>query len=61
METWIPLISEYGFPVMITLYLLHRIEKKLDLLNEAVNHLATALLKETAPTIEPKKQMKINA
>ncbi|UTW71024.1 YvrJ family protein [Anaerobacillus sp. HL2] len=27
MEMWIPLISEYGFPVMVTLYLLHRIEK----------------------------------
>lgn len=39
MEMWIPLLSEYGFPVMITLYLLHRIEKKLDLLNDSMMQL----------------------
>ncbi|RXI96383.1 YvrJ family protein [Anaerobacillus alkaliphilus] len=41
MEMWIPLISEYGFPVMITLYLLHRIETKLDTLNASINNLAS--------------------
>jgi hypothetical protein len=40
MELWIPLISEYGFPVVVTLYLLHRIEKKLDILNDSVKCLS---------------------
>lgn len=44
MEMWIPLLSEYGFPVMVTLYLLHRIEKKLDLLNDSMNLLAVNLI-----------------
>ncbi|MGO4889473.1 YvrJ family protein [Anaerobacillus sp. MEB173] len=39
METWIPLLSEYGFPIVVTLYLLHRVEKKLDLVNESVQEL----------------------
>ncbi|QOY35292.1 YvrJ family protein [Anaerobacillus isosaccharinicus] len=43
MEMWIPLISEYGFPVMITLYLLHRIEVKLDTLNDSIKSLAQSL------------------
>ncbi|QOY35279.1 YvrJ family protein [Anaerobacillus isosaccharinicus] len=43
MEMWIPLISEYGFPVMITLYLLHRIEVKLDTLNDSIKSLAHSL------------------
>ena len=43
MEIWIPLISEYGFPVMITLYLLHRIEVKLDTLNDSIKSLAHVL------------------
>ncbi|QOY38238.1 YvrJ family protein [Anaerobacillus isosaccharinicus] len=45
MELWIPLISEYGFPVMITLYLLHRIEVKLDTLNDSIKSLAHSLQK----------------
>jgi hypothetical protein len=30
MQELIPLISEVGFPVVVTLYLLYRIESKLD-------------------------------
>ncbi|MBM7585481.1 hypothetical protein JOC86_002023 [Bacillus pakistanensis] len=30
METIIPFISEVGFPIVVTLYLLYRIETKLD-------------------------------
>ncbi|KKK33575.1 ribonuclease Z [Mesobacillus campisalis] len=30
MEQFIPLMSEVGFPIVVTLYLLHRIEAKLD-------------------------------
>ena len=62
MEMWVPLISEYGFPIMVTLYLLYRIEKKLDILNDSVNHLSAALIK-TKPLIETgaKSQIKKNA
>ncbi|MFA8438168.1 YvrJ family protein [Pueribacillus sp. YX66] len=39
METWLSLISDVGFPAIITLYLLHRIEKKLDKLNDSITEL----------------------
>ncbi|TFE02171.1 YvrJ family protein [Jeotgalibacillus salarius] len=29
MEQWISFISDVGFPIIVTLYLLHRIEAKL--------------------------------
>jgi hypothetical protein len=60
MEMWLPLISEYGFPVMITLYLLYRIEAKLDLLNESVTNLAVILQGSTLAE-ETKKQFKLKA
>ena len=36
METWLSFVTEVGFPVVITFYLLHRIEEKLDVLNESI-------------------------
>ncbi|MEI5906714.1 YvrJ family protein [Bacillus spongiae] len=30
MTELLPLISEVGFPIIVTLYLLHRIERKLE-------------------------------
>ncbi|MCT8139136.1 YvrJ family protein [Anaerobacillus sp. CMMVII] len=60
MEMWIPLISEYGFPVMITLYLLYRIETKLDLLNESFNKLAM-VLQGNSSTDELNKPLKLKA
>lgn len=39
METWISLISDVGFPAIITLYLLHRIEMKLEKLNDSITAL----------------------
>ncbi|PRO64485.1 YvrJ family protein [Alkalicoccus urumqiensis] len=36
MEQWIPLLGEYGFPAAVTFYLLHRVEKKLDRINESI-------------------------
>lgn len=36
LETWISLISDVGFPAIITLYLLHRIEKKLETINDSL-------------------------
>lgn len=43
MEQLLPLISDVGFPVVITLYLLHRIENKLDQLNESIQQLPKQL------------------
>jgi hypothetical protein len=39
MEQWIGLMGEFGFPVVVTLYLLHRIENKLDMLNQSIQKL----------------------
>jgi len=38
-EEWITLLTELSFPVAITFYLLHRIEGKLDVLNESIRTL----------------------
>jgi hypothetical protein len=43
MEQWLPLISEVGFPIMVTLYLLYRIEGKLDTLNQTILNLPERL------------------
>ena len=39
MEEWVSLITEISFPIAITFYLLHRIEGKLDMLNETISML----------------------
>ncbi|MDQ1144139.1 hypothetical protein QE429_000966 [Bacillus sp. SORGH_AS 510] len=39
MEQIIPLISEVGFPIVVTLYLLYRIESKLDLVVQSIQNL----------------------
>jgi len=39
METWVSFITELGFPIAITFYLLHRIEGKLDMLNDTIRML----------------------
>lgn len=38
-EGWITLLTELSFPIAITFYLLHRIEGKLDVLNESIRTL----------------------
>lgn len=43
METWVAFITELGFPIAITFYLLHRIEGKLDMLNETIRMLPEEL------------------
>ncbi|WP_078427669.1 YvrJ family protein [Alkalihalobacterium alkalinitrilicum] len=43
MELWLPLLSEFGFPVVVTLYLLHRVEKKLDMVNQSIQRLPESL------------------
>ncbi|KGX86901.1 YvrJ family protein [Pontibacillus litoralis] len=39
-EIWIQWIPEIGFPVMVTFYLLHRIEGKLDMVIASIHTLA---------------------
>ncbi|MEH7096668.1 YvrJ family protein [Neobacillus vireti] len=39
MEQIIPLISEVGFPIVVSLYLLYRIESKLDLVVQSIQNL----------------------
>ncbi|GGM19676.1 hypothetical protein GCM10011351_01920 [Paraliobacillus quinghaiensis] len=35
-DTWISLLTDVGFPVAVTFYLLHRIEGKLNTLIESI-------------------------
>ncbi|GAA0494285.1 hypothetical protein GCM10008986_21060 [Salinibacillus aidingensis] len=39
LESWANWIPEIGFPVVVTFYLLHRIEGKLDILIESITAL----------------------
>ncbi|MCP1452197.1 hypothetical protein J3D64_005476 [Priestia megaterium] len=45
-EQWLNLIRNFGFPIVVTLYLLLRFEKKIDHLTEAINKIATSIEKE---------------
>lgn len=38
-QTWLSVLTEMGFPIVVTFYLLHRIEGKLNLLIETINEL----------------------
>lgn len=42
-ENMIPLISEVGFPIVVTVYLLYRIETKLNVLIETMQSLPERL------------------
>lgn len=48
METLLPMIQEVGFPIVVTLYLLHRIEGKLDTLNNSILTLPDRLNQQPA-------------
>ena len=43
MEEWIKMIGNVGFPIVVTLYLLHRIESKLDGITVAIEKLPQLL------------------
>ncbi|WP_059170302.1 YvrJ family protein [Bacillus sp. FJAT-27445] len=43
MDQIIPVISEVGFPIAITLYLLYRIETRLDLVVQSIQALPARL------------------
>lgn len=45
MEELITLIGEIGFPVVVTLFLLHRIEAKLDVVVSSIQSLPDRLQK----------------
>ncbi|MCQ6278576.1 YvrJ family protein [Bacillus sp. EB600] len=47
MEQLIPIISEVGFPIVVTLYLLYRIEAKLDLVVQSIQSLPDRLKERT--------------
>ncbi|TFB14064.1 YvrJ family protein [Filobacillus milosensis] len=36
MGQWISWVPEVGFPILVTFYLLHRIEKRLEELNDSI-------------------------
>ncbi|MCP3026304.1 YvrJ family protein [Halobacillus sp. A5] len=37
MEVWLPIVTDLGFPIAVTFYLLHRIEGKLDVLIDTLH------------------------
>jgi hypothetical protein len=47
LEQFVPLISEVGFPIVVTLYLLYRIESKLDLVVQSIQNLPERLKERT--------------
>ncbi|KHF39588.1 YvrJ family protein [Halalkalibacter okhensis] len=57
MDAWLPVLSEFGFPVIVTLYLLHRIENKLDLVNESILKLPEHLSQQPFRSTEQKKMI----
>jgi hypothetical protein len=46
MEHWLPFIQEVGFPILVTFYLLHRIETKLDGVIESIQTLPIKMIEE---------------
>jgi len=42
MEEWLTLVSEVGFPIFVSFYLMHRVETKLQLIHEALLSLKSA-------------------
>lgn len=36
MEQWVTFISDLGFPIVVSFFLLHRVESKLDAILEAL-------------------------
>ncbi|MBT2697221.1 MULTISPECIES: YvrJ family protein [Bacillaceae] len=47
MEQLIPIISQVGFPIVVTLYLLYRIEAKLDLVVQSIQTLPERMRERT--------------
>ncbi|PEA52715.1 YvrJ family protein [Bacillus pseudomycoides] len=49
MEEWISVIGNVGFPIVVTLYLLHRIESKLDSVIVAIEKLPKQMYRYESP------------
>lgn len=47
MEQLIPIISQVGFPIVVTLYLLYRIETKLDMVVQSIQNLPDRMRERT--------------
>jgi len=45
MADWLPLISDFGFPAAVTLFLLYRIEAKLDQVIRSIETMAAKMEK----------------
>lgn len=45
-EGFVQLVSNMGFPIVITIYLLHRFEKKMDALVESIQTLLSVIEKK---------------
>ncbi|MFD1777608.1 YvrJ family protein [Fredinandcohnia salidurans] len=52
MEQLLPFIQEVGFPVVVTFYLLHRIETKLDSVIDSIQMLPLSM--KAGPPLEKK-------
>ncbi|ART77244.1 YvrJ family protein [Sutcliffiella horikoshii] len=50
MDQWWTWISEVGFPIVVTFYLLHRIEQKLEHVTKTLQQLPYQLSRETLPS-----------
>ncbi|MEH7383271.1 YvrJ family protein [Bacillus sp. JJ1533] len=55
MEQLLPFIQEVGFPVVVTFYLLHRIETKLDSVIDSIQMLPQSM--KADPPYETKKSI----
>ena len=53
MEQWLPFIQDVGFPVLVTFYLLHRIETKLDGVIESIQTLPVKMNDQPAQIKRP--------
>lgn len=40
---WVNMIGQVGFPILVSIYLLHRMERKLDQLSQSIMELAMSL------------------
>ena len=49
MAEWLGMVKDVGFPIVVTLYLLYRIEHKLDELNDSIRELPGRLFLNENP------------
>jgi len=42
-NSWLSILTDVGFPIVVTFYLLHRIEMKLNLLIQSIHELPKKL------------------